>query len=237
LVPIRPSTKLDLQMPDLSSVRRNSEAYDLRLSLPGPEERESEDLSMEIEREQSSFDISIKGSPNSFEKPGEDEDTDIEKNEPASSILGSQIKDKRRDSIACFFNSNQSTPTLLAKKGSRFDTESLTIPSMNGTPDSNAFSVGTLKSVLATKSPLDSTVPVKSPSVPTRRSMRHRDSIACFFESPKIRSIQVTPEPHEEPADETHDVSMELDSPSRGKPCKFMIVRSFTYSYATFSSH
>jgi hypothetical protein len=32
-----PAQKLDLSMPDLSSVRRNSETFDLRLSLPGQE--------------------------------------------------------------------------------------------------------------------------------------------------------------------------------------------------------
>lgn len=32
-----PAQKLDLSMPDLSSVRRNSETFDLRLSLPNQE--------------------------------------------------------------------------------------------------------------------------------------------------------------------------------------------------------
>ena len=32
-----PTQKLDLSMPDLSSVRRNSETFDLRLSLPSQE--------------------------------------------------------------------------------------------------------------------------------------------------------------------------------------------------------
>ena len=173
---------------------------------------------------QQSFDISVKGSPTA---PCEMLPSESDKN-----ILLSTEK-ARRDSIACFFRSESSPIT--SKQGSMFVKQEQDVDVSMELSDNEDDTVTTRKFGKSTFSSMSSPFEIKSsqraPDLPSRRSTRHRDSIACFFASPKIRSI-VTTEPADENDNEMEnsnndsinqqivqnssikeDVSMELDSP------------------------
>ena len=127
----------------------------------------------------------------------------------------------RRDTIACFFESNTSTPTLLAKKGSSFAQdvikveEDATVEMDISSPVTSHLMAGEAHNIaLPCLSPAASQLVQQSPIAGKRRSMRHRDSIACFFESPKYCTIVSNDDAMSGPAALQEDASMELENES-----------------------
>ena len=106
----------------------------------------------------------------------------------------------RRDTIAGFFNDNSSPISNTIGNESHDDKEE-TIHMDISSPDNNYSFIKTLNS--ATNSPC-------TMLENTRNSSKSRDSIACFFESPKYRSI-VTVDNDDEKSDQMDSSGDEND--------------------------
>ena len=118
-----------------------------------------------------------------------------------SSILASQ---SRRDTIAGFFNENDSSP--VQNQGSNFkdDTVNMDISS----PATGHYSF------------LNSAASVENSPAPVaekKQKYRARDSIACFFESPKYRSIVKSNRDSDEDSQDGHDIEscVEMETSSQ----------------------
>lgn len=133
-------------------------------------------------------------------------------------------KDGRRDTIANFFSSAQSSPNLLSEKGATFSllapemTEDLTVDMELSSPLAIR---GHQQDLSGGASKLPSLSPISKAG--RRSSMRKRDSIACFFESPKYHTVVSTEEEQPE-LDEEADADMEIDVLSPGMIGLYLLV-------------
>jgi hypothetical protein len=151
--------------------------------------------------------MAIKGSPGAFE--GSVADISMEEEDESNVIMQEQVSQtreeklyiptvvdsgamkSRRDTIANFFASNQTTPSTMSRRvssvGVLLEEDATVEMDMSSPLTAAAAQKGLLKeSVLPSLSPTTLSSP-KSKSKP--RKSNPRDSIACFFGSPKYRMI------------------------------------------------